>query len=163
MYHRYIHRNMFLWGHLKMTLPQKRPFSHLPPSLVTMKTIEFAILNNRSHRFLGILLTSLPPSLGDVIFGRHLTYLFISRLLRTKSFDNRLICVVNRRPTIWTVSSKWKSNSELKKYDDISFPFAFRIEFRSPWRWAKIFPNFGKLVGKLRTILKNGLHFSHCR
>ena len=50
-----------------MTSPQKRPFSHLPPSLVTVKTIEFAILNNRSHRFLEILLTSLPPSPGDVI------------------------------------------------------------------------------------------------
>ena len=55
-----------------MTSPQKRPFSHLPPSLVTIKTMEFAILNNRSHRFLEVLLTSLPPSTGDVIFERPL-------------------------------------------------------------------------------------------
>ena len=60
-------------GPFKNDVTAKTTFSYLPPSHVAVKTIEFAILNNRCHCFLGILLTSLPPSPGDVIFGRPLS------------------------------------------------------------------------------------------
>ena len=54
-------RNPYTIGPLKMTSPKKWPFPHLPPSPVTVKTIEFAIWNNGSHRFWW------PPSLLSLV------------------------------------------------------------------------------------------------
>ena len=51
--------SIFISGHSKVTSPQKPPFLDLLRSPVTLKTIEFAMLDKRSHRFFGLFC---PPS-----------------------------------------------------------------------------------------------------
>ena len=64
-------KNYPLQGPFKNDVTAKRTIFR-PPSLPCHHENN---LNNISHRFLGILLTSLPPFLSDVIFERPRTYI----------------------------------------------------------------------------------------